>query len=57
MTKKQLALAIIERLKQEYPQSGCSLEYDPVYIVSRYISADSCRDIQIPPYLLKISFS
>ncbi len=28
MTKKQLALIIIDRLKKEYPDAECSLEYE-----------------------------
>ena len=28
MTKKQLALEVIERLKKEYPDADCSLDYD-----------------------------
>ena len=28
MTKKKLALEIIERLKQEYPDAGCTLDYN-----------------------------
>ena len=28
MTKKQLALEIIERLKKEYPAADCTLDYD-----------------------------
>ena len=31
MTKKQLALQIIERLKVEYPNSGCSLTYNEAW--------------------------
>ena len=28
MTKKQLAYEVIERLKTEYPDAGCTLDYD-----------------------------
>ena len=28
MTKKQLALEIIRRLKEAYPDAGCTLDYD-----------------------------
>lgn len=28
MTKEELALAVIERLKQEYPDADCTLDYD-----------------------------
>lgn len=48
MTKKQLALAIIERLKEEYPQSGCSLEYDQAWklLVSVRLAAQ-CTDARV----------
>lgn len=48
MTKKQLALAIIERLKAEYPQSGCSLEYDQAWklLVSVRLAAQ-CTDARV----------
>ena len=29
MTKEKRALEIIDRLKKEYPDAECSLEYDP----------------------------
>ena len=31
MTKKQLALEVIERLKKEYPDADCSLDYDQAW--------------------------
>lgn len=31
MTKKQLALEVIERLKKEYPDAGCTLDYDQAW--------------------------
>lgn len=48
MTKKQLALTIIERLKMEYPQSGCSLEYDQAWklLVSVRLAAQ-CTDARV----------
>lgn len=48
MTKKQLALAIIDRLKEEYPQSGCSLEYDQAWklLVSVRLAAQ-CTDARV----------
>lgn len=48
MTKKQLALIIIDRLKQEYPQSGCSLEYDEAWklLVSVRLAAQ-CTDARV----------
>ena len=32
MRKKELALQVIERLKKEYPDTGCSLDYDDAWI-------------------------
>lgn len=48
MTKKQLALIIIDRLKKEYPQSGCSLEYDEAWklLVSVRLAAQ-CTDARV----------
>ncbi len=48
MTKKQRALTIIDRLKQEYPQSGCSLEYDEAWklLVSVRLAAQ-CTDARV----------
>ena len=31
MTKKQLALEIIRRLKEAYPDAGCTLDYDEAW--------------------------
>ena len=31
MRKKELAKEVIERLKKEYPDAGCSLEYDQAW--------------------------
>ena len=31
MTKKQRALEVIERLKKEYPDAGCTLDYDQAW--------------------------
>ena len=31
MTKKQLALEVIERLKKEYPLADCTLDYDAAW--------------------------
>ena len=31
MTKEELALAVIERLKQEYPDADCTLDYDQAW--------------------------
>jgi len=48
MTKKQRALKIIERLKTEYPDSGCSLEYDQAWklLVSVRLAAQ-CTDARV----------
>ena len=31
MNKKELALEVIERLKNEYPDADCTLEYDQAW--------------------------
>lgn len=48
MTKKQRALKIIERLKEEYPQSDCTLEYDQAWklLVSVRLAAQ-CTDARV----------
>lgn len=48
MTKKQLALEAIERLKKEYPDAGCSLEYDQAWklLVSVRLAAQ-CTDARV----------
>ena len=48
MTKKKLALEIIERLKKEYPDAGCSLEYDEAWklLVSVRLAAQ-CTDARV----------
>lgn len=48
MTKKELALAAIERLKTEYPDSGCSLDYDDAWklLVSVRLAAQ-CTDARV----------
>ena len=48
MTKKQRALAIIERLKKEYPQAQCSLDYDQAWklLVSVRLAAQ-CTDARV----------
>ena len=45
MTKKQRALEIIERLKKEYPDAGCTLDYDQAWklLVSVRLAAQ-CTD-------------
>ena len=48
MTKKQRALKIIERLKEEYPQADCTLEYDQAWklLVSVRLAAQ-CTDARV----------
>ena len=48
MTKKQRALAIIERLKKEYPDAGCTLDYDQAWklLVSVRLAAQ-CTDARV----------
>ena len=48
MTKKELALKIIERLKKEYPDAGCSLEYSEAWklLVSVRLAAQ-CTDARV----------
>lgn len=48
MRKKERALAIIELLKKEYPNTGCSLEYDEAWklLVSVRLAAQ-CTDARV----------
>ena len=48
MTKKQLTQEVISRLKTEYPDSGCSLEYDEAWklLVSVRLAAQ-CTDARV----------
>ena len=48
MRKKELALIIIERLKKEYPYTGCSLDYDEAWklLVSVRLAAQ-CTDARV----------
>ncbi|MBO4395623.1 MAG: endonuclease III [Eubacterium sp.] len=48
MTKKQRALAIIDRLKAEYPQAVCSLDYDEPWklLIAVRLSAQ-CKDSRV----------
>lgn len=48
MTKKQRALEIIDRLKQEYPETDCTLEYDQAWklLVSVRLAAQ-CTDARV----------
>ena len=48
MTKKQSALEIIERLRNEYPDAGCTLDYDQAWklLVSVRLAAQ-CTDARV----------
>lgn len=48
MTKEELALAIIERLKKEYPDAGCTLDYNQAWklLVSVRLAAQ-CTDARV----------
>ena len=48
MKKKELALAVIERLKKEYPDAACSLDYDEAWklLVSVRLAAQ-CTDARV----------
>ena len=48
VTKKELALQIIDRLKNEYPDAGCSLEYSEAWklLVSVRLAAQ-CTDARV----------
>lgn len=48
MTKQELALEIIERLKREYPDAGCTLDYDQAWklLVSVRLAAQ-CTDARV----------
>lgn len=48
MTKKQLALEVIERLKREYPDADCTLDYDQAWklLISVRLAAQ-CTDERV----------
>ncbi len=48
MTKEELALEVIERLKKEYPEAGCTLDYDEAWklLVSVRLAAQ-CTDARV----------
>lgn len=48
MTKKQLALEVIKRLKEAYPDAGCTLEYEEAWklLVSVRLAAQ-CTDAMV----------
>ena len=48
MTKEELALEVIDRLKKEYPEAGCTLDYDQTWklLVSVRLAAQ-CTDAKV----------
>lgn len=48
MSKKELALEVIERLRKEYPDAGCTLDYDEAWklLVSVRLAAQ-CTDARV----------
>ena len=48
MTKEELALEVIARLKKEYPDAGCTLDYDQAWklLVSVRLAAQ-CTDARV----------
>ena len=48
MTKEELALEVIERLKQAYPDAGCTLDYDDAWklLVGVRLAAQ-CTDARV----------
>ena len=48
MTKEKLALEVIERLKKEYPDAGCTLDYNQAWklLVSVRLAAQ-CTDARV----------
>ena len=48
MTKKQRTLEVIERLRKEYPDAGCTLDYDEAWklLVSVRLAAQ-CTDARV----------
>ena len=48
MTKEELALEVIARLKKEYPSAGCTLDYDQAWklLVSVRLAAQ-CTDARV----------
>ena len=48
MTKEELALEVITRLKREYPDAGCTLDYDNAWklLVSVRLAAQ-CTDARV----------
>ena len=48
MTKEELARKVIDRLKKEYPDAGCTLDYDDAWklLVSVRLAAQ-CTDARV----------
>ena len=48
MNKKELALKIIDRLKKEYPDAGCTLDYEEAWklLVTVRLAAQ-CTDARV----------
>lgn len=48
MTKQELALEVIDRLKKEYPDADCTLDYDQAWklLVSVRLAAQ-CTDARV----------
>ena len=55
MTKKELALQVIDRLKKEYPDAGCTLDYDEAWklLVSVRLAAQ-CTDARVNVVMEKL---
>ena len=48
MMKEQLAVEVIERLKKEYPDAGCTLDYDQAWKLLVSVSlAAQCMDARV----------
>ena len=48
MTKKKLALEVIEKLKNEYPDAACTLDYDDAWkLLVRVRLAAQCTDARV----------
>ncbi len=55
MTKKQRALEIIDRLKKEYPDADCTLDYDQAWklLISVRLAAQ-CTDARVNQIVPKL---
>ena len=58
MTKQELALEVIERLKKEYPDADCTLDYDNAWklLVSVRLAAQ-CTDARVNVVVQDLSVS